>query len=420
MTQKSNKVQFSACLESADEPEFLATHVDRYFHDRVKKTWDGGHIMHGRTPRAGDVMMVSNDYLSVANDRSIANAQIDALMETDNTVVMSAVYLHGDTAQSKFESDMAAWVGMPSGLLCQSGYAANVGLIQSISAPNTPAYVDMFAHASLWEGVTSARLTHRPFRHNDISHLESLISRHGPGLVIVDSVYSTNGSVAPLRELIELANRMHCVIIVDESHSLGTHGPHGSGMVANLGMTDQVHFITASLAKAFAGRAGIVFGSARLRHFIKYNSFPGIFSSALLPQEVAGLAQTLSVVQAADAARDRLHSNAEFLRHNLDELGYNVDNSRSQIIALEAGREQQTIILRDALESQGIFGSVFCAPATATKRSLIRLSVNAALSDEELSRVVRVCADIREEVGLSEWPSTRRKIAVRQQDANVA
>ncbi|MDA3923009.1 MAG: quorum-sensing autoinducer CAI-1 synthase [Salinisphaera sp.] len=395
-------------ITSPVEPTFLSKRVDSYLSERVAN-WGGGHILHGIEPSPGSVMMVSNDYLHVANHPEIIRAQVDCLQNTDNTMVMSAVYLHGDTAQTVFERDMATWMGRPSALLCQSGYAANVGLIQSISAPDTPVYIDMFAHTSLWEGIRSAEMQPRPYRHNDLASLESSIVRHGPGIVMLDSVYSTNGSVAPMRETVEVAKRYGCVIIVDESHSLGTHGPAGAGIVAELGLNDDVHFVTASLAKTFAGRAGIIVCSERLRFHIKYNSFPGIFSSALLPPDIAALSKTLEIVKSADLARAKVQASADYLRTGLDALGYNVDISHSQIIALEAGREQDTMKLRDALEARGVFGSVFCAPATAFKRSLIRLSVNAGLTHEDLDHVLAVCGEIRDEVDMASWPSTKRK-----------
>lgn len=400
------------------EPAFLRNHVDHYFRERVEKTWKGGHIMHGREPGPNDILMVTNDYLDLANHAEIIQAQVDSLQDSDNTVVMSGVYLHGDSPQLYLERRLARWMRMEASLLCQSGYAANVGLIQSIGAPGTPVYVDMFAHASLWEGVRSAGLEWKPFRHNDASHLDVMIKRNGPGIIVVDSIYSTTGSICPLHEMVEVAERHHCVLVVDESHSLGTHGDQGRGLVAGLGLESRVHFVTASLAKAFAGRAGLIACSERLRQFIKYNSFPAIFSSSLLPHDIAALSRTLDLIKAADLERERLHANAAYLRRHLDALGYNVDSGQAQMIALEAGTEPQTIVLRDALESRGVFGSVFCAPATASKRSLIRLSVNSSHTYSQLNRVIEVCAAIREEVDLANWPSTRR--ARRDQKQAVA
>jgi CAI-1 autoinducer synthase len=392
----------------APEPEILRKRVDRYYRERVEETWDGGHIMVGRQPGPDAVRLCSNDYLCMARHPEVIAAQREAL-EDEDAMLMAAVFLHGDNPQAQFESAMAEWMVSEAAILSQSGWAANTGLIQAIAEPGTPCYVDMFAHMSLWEGVTSAAGQPVAFRHNSPEHLERMIARHGPGIVIVDSVYSTSGSVSPLADIVSVAEAAGCVIIVDEAHSLGTHGPRGRGLVVELDLVHRVHFRTASLAKAFAGRAGIIACSNRVAEFFKYNANPAIFSSGLLPHEIAGLEATRRAIADADDRRRALHANAAYLREGLSELGYNLDLSRAQILGLEAGSERRTIVLRDALESRGLFGSVFCAPATPKNRSLIRFTVNSGLRSDELDRIIDVCAEIRDEVGLADWPSTRRK-----------
>ncbi|PQV44932.1 alpha-hydroxyketone-type quorum-sensing autoinducer synthase [Paraburkholderia sp. BL21I4N1] len=389
-------------------PDFVTSRVERYFHDRVQQTWGGGHIMRGRLPGADALHLSSNDYLAIARHPDIINRTADTLYADGNGLLMSAVFLRGDCPLSLFENRLARFMHAEAGVLCQSGYAANIGLIPAIATAQTPVYLDMMAHMSLWEGVRIAGATAIAFRHNDASHLEQQIARHGQGVVLVDSIYSTNGSVCPLVEFADVCERHACVFVVDESHSLGTHGPHGAGLVVELGLESRVAFRTASLAKAFAGRAGFITAAADFQEYFKYSANPSIFSSTLLPHEFSGLDATLSVIEESDERRARLASSAAWLRERLTELGYNLNGSESQIIALEAGTEQRTIVLRDALEARGIFGSVFCAPATPRNRALIRLSAHAALTDAELERVVSVCRDIRSEVELDTWPSTRR------------
>lgn len=396
---------------SAPEPAFLTHRIERYYRERVQQTWGGGHIMRGRTPGRDALHLSSNDYLALARHPAILRAAADSLLFQGNGALMSGIFLHGDNPLLALEERLAQFVGAGGGVLCQSGFAANTGLVQSIADEHTPVYVDQIAHMSLWEGIRSAGARPRPFRHNDLEHLERLILKDGPGVILVDSVYSTNGSVCPLAGLVALGNRLGCVLVVDESHSLGTHGPDGAGMVAALGLSGQVHFRTASLAKAFAGRAGFIACSQRFAEYFKFESNPAIFSSTLLPYEVAALAATLEVIRSESWRRTALHANAGWLRQQLEALGYNLNDSRSQIIALESGSEPRTIVLRDALEARGIFGSVFCAPATAKNRAMIRLSVHSALTPAELERIVAVCRDIRDEVGLAEWASTRRRHA---------
>ncbi len=395
-------------VHRAAEPEFLKRRIDWYYRERVEKTWSGGHIMRGRTPGDDAVVLMSNDYLSIAGHEAILEAQAATVRREGNGLLMSGVFLHGDNPQLALERRLAAWLGSGATVLCQSGWCANTGLIQVIADESVPVYVDMFAHMSLHEGIASSGATPYPFRHNDVECLERMIRRHGPGVVLIDSVYSTDGSIAPIEEIVRVGNEHGCVLVVDESHSLGTHGETGEGLVPALGLTDRVHFRTASLAKAFAGRAGLITCTERFADYFRSTSRPAIFSSTLLPHEVAGFEATLRVIRSEGWRRVRLRRNTAYLRGQLGLLGYNVHEGEAQIIALEAGTEPNTIVLRDALEARGVFGSVFCAPATPAKRSLIRLSVNAGLSMRQLERVVAVCAAIRDEVGMAEWPSTRR------------
>ncbi len=390
-------------------PEFVTKRVEHYYSERVEKTWGGGHILRGRTPDKNSIVLMSNDYLSLANHPDVIQAQAESLLQQGNGMMMSGVFLDNSSPQKQFEEEMASFMQAESAIVSQSGWCANIGLIQSLADKTTPVYIDMFAHMSLWEGIQSAGATARAFRHNDPISLEKMICQHGAGVILVDSIYSTSGRICPLAEIADIAHRYGCIFIVDESHSLGTHGDNGEGLVAALGLTDQVHFRTASLAKAFCGRAGIITCPSWFSDYFMQEARPAIFSSTLLPHEVASLSASLNVIRSEQWRRDRLQENADYLRTQLDQLGYNVSASQSQIISLESGDEKQTMILRDALESRGLFGAVFMAPATPKKRSIIRFSVQASMSKQDMQHMINVCRDVREEVGMTNWSSTRRK-----------
>lgn len=396
--------------QNAKVPDFVALRVAKYYRERVQNTWHGGHIMRGRVPGPDALHLSSNDYLSIARHPKIQAAMVESIQRNGNGLLMSGIFLHGTCPQLELEARLAKFMKAEAGVLCQSGFSANVGLLQAIASEQTPVYVDMMAHMSLWEGIRSAGAKAVTIFHNDLAHLERQILRYGPGIVVVDSVYSTTGCLAPLKEILTICEAQGCVLVADESHSLGTHGPNGEGLVVALGLAERVHFRTASLAKAFAGRAGFITCSKRFNEYFKFEANPAIFSSTLLPHEVMGLDATLSVIKEESWRRDKLHANAAYVRRHLDDLGYNLNHSETQIVSLESGTEQQTLVLRDALESRGIFGSVFCAPATPKNRALMRFSVNAALTQADLDRLINACRDMRDEVDLASWPSTRRKL----------
>ena len=390
-------------------PEIIADQVNRHY-ERVARDWGGRNLFLGRTPKRGEILMVSSDYLSLANHRRVVDAQIEELQRVGNGMMMSGLLVQQERSPNRIlERELADFLKAEDCIVCQSGYTANAGLVQSLASKEVPIYIDSLAHMSFYAGIRRVEISVVPFRHNSMDSLEKRVAAYGPGIILVDSVYSTIGTVCPLQSVAEISQRFECVLVVDESHSLGTHGPRGKGMVVDKKLTGKVHFRTASLAKAFCGRGGIIAGNAREIDFIRFKAHPFIFSAAMLPHEVAGFRAILELISADSAGRKRLRYNARYLREGLIKLGYNLNGSRSQIVSLEPGTELCVRKARDALEREGIFGAAFGPPATAKKHSLIRFAVHRSLSRPDLERIVAVCDRIKPEVGMEQWPSTRRR-----------
>ncbi|MCS0590905.1 quorum-sensing autoinducer CAI-1 synthase [Massilia norwichensis] len=389
-------------------PAFVTKRMDAHHVDRIEQLMGGEHVHVWKRQGPGAVMLAGNDYLCLANEPSLLDAQVRALQGTDSQSLMSAVYLQAGSRQHRLEDKFADFMGAQETVLAQSGWAANVGLLQSIAGPGVPVYLDIMAHASLWDGVQLGGGKVVPFLHNNMDHLQRQLNKHGAGVIVVDALYSTDGSLAPLHEVVALAERTGSVLVVDESHSLGTHGPRGAGLVIEAGLEERVHFRTASLAKAFAGRAGIITCSSRFKGYFLSESRPAIFSSCLLNHELAWFDAAIDFVEAADARRAALRRITQEVRAGLGRLGYCVDEGSEQIVALEVGTEPKTLVLRKALENRGIQGAVFCAPATPKNRALVRLTLNAGLSKREIAKLLDACADMREEVDLENWTSTLR------------
>lgn len=396
-------------VSAAPLPEFVTRRVERFHEQRVAIDWGGRHILRGRRPGADALLLQSNDYLSIAGHPDVVAAQCAVLNNGGMGKMVSALFIQqDDDPMHRLEAELAHAIGAQAGILAQSGYVANIGLLQSIADERTPVYVDMLAHASLWEGIKSAGARAVPVMHNDLVHLERHVLRNGPGVIAVDSVYSTNGSLAPLAGIAELAQRHGCVLIVDESHSLGTHGARGEGLVASLGLNDKVHFITASLAKGYCSRAGFIGCSQPFKDYFGCEAFPAIFSSSLLAHDIAGMAAAHRVVQTEGWRRTRLRETTAKVRQGLTALGYPIADGTEQIVALEAGAELLTFRVRDVFESHGIFGSVFSAPATTLNRSLLRLTLNASMTDDDTARLLDVAARVRDELDIPAWSASRR------------
>jgi CAI-1 autoinducer synthase len=366
--------------------------------DRLKNSWQGKDIFSGRIPEKDAVMLNNNDYLSLSNHPYIASRQIEALTRTEADLVASKVFTHAESPIAVLEQRYAEFMKSDAALLTQSGWYANTGLLQAIANQQTPVYLDMFAHASIWTGAEIARAPIHPFRHNSPEHLERLIKTHGPGVIAVDSVYSTNGSVCPLRDMVAVARAHDCVLMVDESHSLGLYGDRGEGMVVSMGLEKEVDFITASLSKAFAQRAGLITCRRDFPSHFKYTSYPNAFSTGLMHHDVVALDATLDVIQQVKDRRDRLRQNADYLRARLTEASFDLSISQSHIMSLVAGCEPRLLEMRDFLEKHGVFGAVFIAPATPKNKSLMRFTMNVSISRGELDKVAEVCRKLQNDV----------------------
>ncbi|KTD34829.1 aminotransferase class II [Legionella moravica] len=376
-------------VETERYPEFINDAMEHYFEDRVKKSWQGRHILNGKTPTPTALIFSSNDYLHISQHPELINAQMDAMRKYGNGQMQSAVFLSNNSQLlDNCEQQFSTFLNYPSSLLTQSGWCSNVGIIQALAKRNTPVYLDFYTHMSFWAGVKAANAKPIPFQHNSTESLIKRLERHGPGIIAIDSIYSTTGTISPLSEFVKIAKKYDCLLIVDESHSLGTYGPSGKGLVTLLGLSDQVDVITASLAKAFSGRGGLIAGKKRLIEFVRYSSLPAIFSSALVPHDLAGFSSSLEIISRDEWRREKLHANATFLREALSANGFDIGDSESQIIPIMTGNEANTIWLRNELEKEDIFGAVFCSPATPKNRALIRLSLSSNHEKRDLLRVI--------------------------------
>lgn len=371
-------------------PTSIQSRIDYFINDLINANANGKHLVLGKRPTKNDIVLQSNDYLSLADHPLIKARLKNAIDKTHDSVFMSAIFLQDDESKPSLETKFAEFLGFDSCLLSQSGWNANIALLQAVCGPQSNVYIDFFAHMSMWEGARYANANIRPFMHNNCEHLQKLIARHGPGIIVVDSIYSTIGTVAPLTDLVTIAKEWGCAILVDESHSLGTHGKKGAGLVNELGLTSEVDFITASLAKTFAYRAGAIWANNNVNHCIPFVGYPAIFSSTILPYEVEALEATLDIIKSADSKRTQLHRNAHTLRRGLNSIGLSV-RSESQIIALETGDERNTEKVRDYLEDNQIFGAVFCRPATSKNKNIIRLSLNSNVTDSQIDTILTVC-----------------------------
>lgn len=358
----------------------------------------GRHLFRDRpAPRPDDVVLFSNDYLALSRHPRVVAAQTSALADHGTGMMMSGVFILDGDPQRRFEDDMADFLGAPATVACQSGWDANVGLLQTLLGPEPdgrPVYVDLLAHASLWAGASGTGASLHPFVHNDPAHLGRLLAQHGPGVVCVDTLYSTTGDVAPLAEIVAVCEEFGATLVADESHALGVHGPLGNGLAVALGLENRIAFRTASLAKAFAGRAGLITCSRRFADYLPFHSLNAIYSSTLLPQDIAGLHAALDVIRTDDVRRKRLGEVTARLHDGLRAAGCDTRPSDSPIVPLHAGADDNLAAIQRHLDERGVLGAPFLPPTTPRNRAILRLTAHSELTEEQIDRVVAACATV--------------------------
>ena len=410
MTNQLQKKALSYDLApTPQDPAHIRALTDEKVDLHTNTHW-GRDAITNRTSRGWRVILNTNDYLGLARHPRVAIAKAAALLETGHGEAVSRVFIQDrDDAHRTFERRFAALIGAQDAVLVMSGYNANTSIVQVFARPGSPVYLDMRAHASLWEGVLCARARAIPFRHNDPADLRRKIALGGPGLVIVDSLYSTDGSVCPLIEIVEQCERGGCAIVVDETHAFGCHGHEGGGMVSALGLTARVHFRTIGLSKAVAARGGIVAGSARNMELFRYEARPLIFSTTVLGYEIAGFNAVLDLVRDEPWRAARLHRNHARMKEDLQACGFDVAASESQILAIVTGAPDNTIAFRRHLDARGIRAAVFGPPATPPQGCLLRMSLSAMLTDDDIAATVEACRDALSALDMRGWPCVRQQ-----------
>lgn len=377
---------------SATVAERVRHRVERFHGERLEREWDGRYPLHSRSPGSGDIVLNSNDYLALGRDPRIAEAVCAA--------VLAPTPGHDHRARADLEAALAAHARTRAAVLCQSGWEANIGLLQTIADHETPVYIDARAHMSLHYGARVAGAPVFSFGHNSLGDLRALIAAHGPGIIAVDAIDSTVGSRAALTSLCTVAEQSGGLLVVDESHALGVTGPDGAGPVVALGLADRVAFRTASLAKAFAGRAGIVFtNDPGFADYFRMEAAPAVFSSPLRDSDIAALTATLAVITEAAPRRARLQQVGLRIRTALGAMGFDLAGGAGHLISLPTGPASYAMVVRDRLEEHGVFGSLFWPPATPDDATLIRFTLHAALTDAQVDRVIGACRDIADTVG---------------------
>jgi glycine C-acetyltransferase/8-amino-7-oxononanoate synthase len=305
------------------------------------------------------------------------------------------------TVHRRLEERLAAFKRRQSALLFGSGFLANAGVIAALARPGDVVFSDELNHASLIDGCRLSRAEVFVYDHCDTEHLAwGLAQTQGRGaLIVTDAVFSMDGDVAPLEEIVELAQRHRVRLMVDEAHATGALGPGGAGALAEVGLEDQVDVIVGTLGKALGSYGAFVAGDRVMTQYLLNAARTFIFSTAPPPPAIAGALAALELLEERPRLVAKLKANADAFRDALDAEGFDVSGSRTQIVTLVVGEPEVAVKLCDAALARGVFAQAITPPTVPPMTSRLRLAVMASHRAEELAAAARVLAQAARAVG---------------------
>jgi 8-amino-7-oxononanoate synthase len=330
------------------------------------------------------LLLCSNNYLGLAEHPAVREAAARAAQEL-GAGSGSARLVSGTMAiHEELEARLAAFEGREAALLFGAGYLANTGVVSALAGPGTTVFSDALNHASIIDGCRLARAQTFVYRHCDLDHLEHGLREHGGGLIVTDSVFSMDGDVAPLAELVALARRYGARLVVDEAHGTGAIGPGGRGACAAAGVASEVDVIVGTLGKALGSFGAYAACDHEIRDLLVNTARPFIFSTAPPPPSVAAALAALDVLEADPSLVRRLRVNGELLRSELAAHGLEHPPSDTQIVPIVIGDADAAVAACQRALDAGVFAQAIRPPTVPLGTARLRLAVMASHEPDDL------------------------------------
>ncbi|RMH16096.1 MAG: aminotransferase class I/II-fold pyridoxal phosphate-dependent enzyme [Gemmatimonadetes bacterium] len=289
------------------------------------------------------------------------------------------------------ERELADFFGRRGAIVFSAGYLANLGMISALVRRGDTAVIDLDCHASIYDGCSLSGADVLPFRHNDVANLERRLDRLGErardALVIVEGIYSMLGDRAPLAEIARLKERYGFFLMVDEAHSLGVFGATGRGMAEEAGVEDTVDFVVGTFSKSLGGVGGFCVSDHPELDLVRYASRPYIFTASPPPSVVASTRAALRALRERSDLRERLWENARRLYGRLRELGFRLGPDPGPVVAARFDSAERALAFWRGLVERGVYVNLMLPPATPGGESLVRCSVSAAHTPEQVDHI---------------------------------
>ena len=350
----------------------------------------------------GDLLnFASYNYLGLSYRPEVKEAVIEAVHRYGNGASGSPILSGSLEIHHELADLMAEFKGKEAVLLFPTGYSVNVGVIAGLMRSGDLIVADQYAHASLVDGMILSKANSRFFRHNKVDDLERKLKRYdGKKLVLIEGVYSMDGDVALVPDIVEVCQRYGARILIDEAHSTFIYGENGRGVSEHFGFEDEIDMHIGTFSKSLGGQGGFIAGSQKLINYLRGFSRSRTFSCGISPVVTAGILRALEIFLAEPELRTKLWDNVEFMQKRLREAGVSVGGSESQVIPIMIRDDARIFEIGEALMNEGIYLNPVKYPAVPKHRSRFRMSISAAHSRQELEEGVGIITSVLQRYGI--------------------
>ena len=347
------------------------------------------------------IMLGSNNYLGLTNHPKVKEAAQNAISKY-GTGCAGSRFLNGTLdIHVELEEKLAALVGKESALVFSTGFMVNQGTLSAMVGRNETMIVDRTDHASIIDGARLSFGNVRKYKHNDMENLDLVLEseKDHAKLIIVDGVFSMEGDIAPLPDILERAKKHDALVMVDDAHGIGVLGDHGRGTCDHFGVTDDVHLVMGTFSKSLASVGGFVAADADTIHYIKHIARALMFSASMPPASVASVSAAVDVMLEETWRHEALWRNNDLMRERLTDAGFNTGPSETPIIPAVVGEDMTAFVFCRRLIDEGVFVNPVVSPAVEQGNALIRLSMMATHTEDEINKAMDIMVKVGQELG---------------------
>lgn len=348
----------------------------------------------------------SNNYLGLAGDPVLKEASCKAIKKYGCSSTASRLMCGNLALSEELEKRIAGFKRTEAALIFSSGYMANIGVISALMGRQDVIFADKYNHASLVDGCILSRAKLIRYPHRDVKRLEKLLEnseQYGKRLIVTDSVFSMDGDIAPLPEIVELANKYDCMVMIDDAHATGVLGKTGRGGVEYFGIPEEaIDIHMGTFGKALGSFGAYVAGARKLKELLINKARSFIFTTALPPSVIGSVIAAISILEMDNTRIKTLNKNASYFRNQLRKEGFNILNTETQIIPLIIGENNKAIQFSKFLMQNGIFAVPIRPPSVPLNTARIRFSITAAHSKEELGYTIEIIKKAGKKFGIAQ------------------